>query len=55
MLKLLVEVVYSVCGLWGGHRRVGCVQASVGLDDVWFRPLFGGSYGDNPEWRGHHF
>ena len=55
MLKLLVEVVYSVCGLWGSHRTVECVRASVGLDDVWFRRPFCGSCGDNPEWKGHHF
>ena len=55
MLKLFIKVVYLVCGLWGGHRRVDYMWASVGLDDVWFCHLFGRFCGDDPEWRGHHF
>ena len=55
MLKLLVEVVYLVCILWGGHRRVEHVRASVRLDDVWFCHLFGWPCGDNSEWKGRNF
>ena len=32
-----------------------CIQALVELYDVRFCHLFGGSCGDNPEWKGHHF
>ena len=49
MLRLLFEVVYLLCGLWEGHRRVERVQASVKLDDVWFHHLFGESCGDDSE------
>ena len=39
----------GIFGLWtlGSHRRVEYVRASVGLDDVWFRHLFGEFSGDN--------
>ena len=30
---MLILLVY---GFWGGHRRVECVRALVGSDDVWF-------------------
>ena len=34
MLILLVEVVYSACVFWGGHRGVECVRPLVALGDA---------------------
>ena len=39
---LLVGVVYWVYGLWGGHRRVECMQDLVELDGVWSCHQFSG-------------
>ena len=41
MLKLMVEVVYLVCGLWAA------IEEWSTLDDVWFRHVFGEFSGDN--------